>query len=86
MNCAARTTLSPSVGAKHLYLAYVRLCLEPHIPFRGRIRPEQFHRDHTYPELGCADLMVLGRILGEIESEYLRSGFRVIEGVERGLM
>ena len=30
MNRAARTTLSPSVGPKHLYLARVWLCLEPH--------------------------------------------------------
>jgi hypothetical protein len=74
MNCAARTTLSPSVGPKHLYLACVRLCLETPCSFSwlntARTISQKSHVSRT---------MALGRILDELESEWLWSGFHVME-------
>ena len=52
INCAARTTLSPSVGPRHLYLAGVRLCLETPYSFswlnKARTISQRSHVSRTW--------------------------------------
>jgi hypothetical protein len=84
MNYAPRTTPSPSVGPRLLHLA-CGFAYSPYCSvtlFVRESRPNDFHREHRYPELGMCGFDGVWSHFGRTEFEYLRNGVHVIEGTE----